>query len=332
MLSAGADALLARIEAAQPKQGRTAALELLLCLTRISPDGGRHTRRRVSRAEAVHAAGNGNTALGERVLQMLSGERAVDRPAAAPAAGAGSLRLVTTGVEAREPYADLIHETLLRSRTAGGAGNTPHPYWPTLHAYIDANRDRDVLRQELDLHAERWQRGGRLTHWSLLAGWGQLLEFQRLRTVRRSLEGQFLASSRRFVVAWTTVLTVVTTALIESAWWASVNGLPLGYVFVQPLWYLGWNPMPQTTALPPGSFTMGCKEGRDVDAGEKCPYRDRAAHEVALPAPCQMGRYEVTFLQFDRFVWANGGKGADPDLYPKDANFGRFDRPVINVD
>ncbi len=73
MLSSGADALLARVAAAYPRQGHTAALELLLCLTRISPDG-RHTRRRVSRSEAVHAAGTGNQVLGERVLQMLSGD------------------------------------------------------------------------------------------------------------------------------------------------------------------------------------------------------------------------------------------------------------------
>ena len=53
--------------------------------------------------------------------------------------------------------------------------------------------------------------------------------------------------------------------------------------------------------------------------------------EVTLTHPCDMGRYEVTFLQYDRYVWANGGKGASPDRYAKDAGFGRMNRPVINV-
>lgn len=330
MLSSGADALLARIEAAWPKQGRTAALELLLCLTRISPDD-RHTRRRVSRAGAVQAAGKGNAKLGERVLQMLSGERVADRPTDA-GTGGGTLRLVTTSVENAEPYADLIHETLLRSRGAGsGSGLAPQPYWPTLHAYIDANRDRDVLRQQLDLRVERWQRAHGISRLLQLAGWGQLLDYRRLSVEPKSVEGRFLAQCWRVTTAWTVPMVIVAAALIESAWWVSVNNLPLGYMFIQPLWYLGWNPKPQTAVLPPRTFTMGCKVGRDVDVGGKCPEEYLPAREVTLTAPCEMGRYEVTFQQFDQYVWATGGKGARPDLYPKDANFGRFERPVINV-
>lgn len=332
MLSAGADALLARIEAAQPKQGRTAALELLLCLTRISPDG-RHTRRRVSRAEAVQAAGNGNTALGERVLQMLSGERPVDRPAAAaPAAGAGSLRLVTTGVEAGEPYADLIHETLLRSRTAGGAGNTPQPYWPTLHAYIDANRDRDVLRQQLALHAERWQRAPRFTRWRRLAGWWRRLEYRRLRPAPSSLEARFLACSRRASLATGLVVTIVAAPFVASAVWAFENDLSLAHVFARPLWHVGLAvpTLPEAVALKPGRFSKGCKVGCDVDTDETC-FSDVAFREVNLDHPCAMGRTDVTFWQYDYYVWVSGGQGEPALVYPKDASFGRAHRPVINV-
>jgi len=70
MLSAQADALLERIDRAVP-QGRQAALELLLRLTRIDTEG-RHTRQRITREEAV--AGNGKDAVGERVVQLLSGD------------------------------------------------------------------------------------------------------------------------------------------------------------------------------------------------------------------------------------------------------------------
>nr|AEQ20333.1 formylglycine-generating sulfatase-like enzyme [uncultured bacterium EC5] len=327
MLSSGADALLARIEAARPKQGRTAALELLLCLTRISPDG-RHTRRRVSRAEAVQAAGNGTDKLGERVLQMLSGERAADRPAEA---GAGALRLVTTGVENAEPYADLIHETLLRSRGAG-SGMAPQPYWPTLHAYIDANRDRDVLRPQLALQAERWQRAPRHTRWRRLAGWLRQWEYRSLRPVPGSMESRFLKASRRASWATAGVLGVTAAPFVATAVWAAANGLTAPYIFVTPWWYLGLAVPadPEAVPLPPGRFQMGCKVGRDMDANEECP-ENEPLREVTLAQPCAMGRTTVTFWQYDYYVWASRGKGTEDLRYPKHSGFGRQDRPVINV-
>ena len=125
------------------------------------------------------------------------------------------------------------------------------------------------------------------------------------------------------------LLLAVAGTLLQSAWWVAANNLPIGYVFAQPLWRLGWRVVPQVKALPvppQGHFTMGCKPGRDVAAGESCDDLP-AAHEVDLPAPCEMGVYAVTFMQYDRFVWSTSGKVA----YPVDAGWGRFDRPVINV-
>jgi hypothetical protein len=78
MLSSRADDLLARIDATVPK-GKEGALDLLLRLTQVS-DQGRHTRQRIAREDAVIEAGGGDAARGERVLQMLSGERARDVP------------------------------------------------------------------------------------------------------------------------------------------------------------------------------------------------------------------------------------------------------------
>jgi hypothetical protein len=63
-------------------KGRQAALELLLRLTRIN-DEGRHTRQRITREEALMVAGDGDDARGERVVRMLSGERAPDASHAA---------------------------------------------------------------------------------------------------------------------------------------------------------------------------------------------------------------------------------------------------------
>lgn len=50
---------------------------MLLALTRIN-DQGRNTRKRISREDAIYAAGKGDDKLGEQVLQMLPGARPSD--------------------------------------------------------------------------------------------------------------------------------------------------------------------------------------------------------------------------------------------------------------
>jgi formylglycine-generating enzyme required for sulfatase activity len=93
--------------------------------------------------------------------------------------------------------------------------------------------------------------------------------------------------------------------------------------------------------IPPGKFTMGCVDGRDNVDGrdyasfEKC--NDQAglgyeipAHEVTLTQPFQLGKYEVTFMEYDYYVWDQQRKGKVVD-YPSDAGFGRYRQPVVNV-
>ena len=54
------------------------------------------------------------------------------------------------------------------------------------------------------------------------------------------------------------------------------------------------------------------------------------AHEVTLTKPLQLGKYELTFMQYDYYVWDQQRHGKQVD-YPPDAGFGRFSKPVINV-
>lgn len=90
--------------------------------------------------------------------------------------------------------------------------------------------------------------------------------------------------------------------------------------------------------MPSGSFIMGCIEtktkrgifgiktiekGRDdVEGG--CRESEQPAHKVALQA-FMLGRYPVTFREFDSFCDATGFKE------PNDEGWGRGRRPVINV-
>ena len=79
---------------------------------------------------------------------------------------------------------------------------------------------------------------------------------------------------------------------------------------------------PEMAVVPAGSFRMGSpgdEEGRYDDEGP--------VHGVTIPAPFAVGRYEVTFAEWDACV-AAGGCGR---YRPGDRGWGRGSRPVINV-
>jgi hypothetical protein len=178
MLSAQADELLARIDG-QVSKGRQAALELLFRLTRIN-DEGRHTRQRIPREEALMIAGDGKPEVGERVLQLLSGERRADAPAQAPT---GALRLITISREPRgqAPVRRPDSRDADPRPRQGRADRQAVGYWPTLYDYIENNRDRDMLRQQLRFQAEQWGKSGVVGRWWNLAGWHDLWRYRRLR-------------------------------------------------------------------------------------------------------------------------------------------------------
>ncbi len=282
MLSAQADALLASIDQAVPK-GKQAALELLLRLTRIN-DEGRHTRQRITRDEAVMVAGDDAPERGERIVQLLSGERTLDGRSARHE---GALRLVTTHGEHGEQYVDLIHETLIRARSRDEKTGKRMGYWPTLYDYVEQNRDRDLHRQQLKFQTEQWLQSKGLGRFTNLAGLRDLRRYRRLRTRKGSDEGRFVAWSRWQPVPVLVLLFAVGGVLGEAAWWANENRLPPSYILQKPLWLLGYAPLPALVEIAPGTpgkpqtFLMGCQPGRDDVEDASCGDGDRA-HEVTL--------------------------------------------------
>ena len=52
---------------------------------------------------------------------------------------------------------------------------------------------------------------------------------------------------------------------------------------------------------------------------------ERPPHEVVIKKPFAIGRFEVTFAEFDKFAYATGRR------LPYDSGFGTGKRPVINV-
>jgi formylglycine-generating enzyme required for sulfatase activity len=88
---------------------------------------------------------------------------------------------------------------------------------------------------------------------------------------------------------------------------------------------------PETTVIEPemvkikaGTFTMGCVEGRDDVAGG-CDDDEKPAHQVTISKDFYMGKYEVTFDEWDVCEQAKVCPHAD------DEGWGRGKRPVINV-
>ncbi len=79
---------------------------------------------------------------------------------------------------------------------------------------------------------------------------------------------------------------------------------------------------PEMVTVPAGSFTMGSptsEPGRSSDEGPR--------HRVTIARQFAVGRFEVTFDEWDACVAAGGCNG----YKPSDEGWGRGRRPVINV-
>ncbi len=329
MLSARADDLLGRIEQTLPGKGRLASLELLLRLTRIN-DEGRHTRQRITREESVMVAGNGNAAVGEQVVRVLSGAGSLDQ---SDPTRHGSLRLITLSEERGAHYVDLIHETLIRSRSRDEKTGKRSGYWPTLYDYIEANRDRDIHRQELKIQAERWQESGWFGRRWNVAGWLDLKRYRRVPVPKASLEGRFLARSRQKASVQGALLAAVVVFVGESFLWTMLHDLPLDSMLMQQRYRFGYAPIPAMVKIPLGSFEMG-----EQDTQFRNRYRDAdrrhwgaPVRSIEIPQPFKLGKHEVTYEQFDYFVWEQHRAGNRAFPYPNTAKGGRGTRPVVNI-
>jgi len=75
---------------------------------------------------------------------------------------------------------------------------------------------------------------------------------------------------------------------------------------------------PEMVIIPPGSFDMGDLQGNG-DADEQ------PVHPVHIAKPFSIGRYEVTFEQYDQYA------AATKRTLPNDEGWSRGHRPVINV-
>ncbi len=78
---------------------------------------------------------------------------------------------------------------------------------------------------------------------------------------------------------------------------------------------------PEMVVVSAGSFRMGCV------SGQTCQDNQKPVHRVTISAPFAVGKYEVTFAEWDGCVADGGCDGYRPD----DMGWGRGNRPVTNV-
>jgi formylglycine-generating enzyme required for sulfatase activity len=79
---------------------------------------------------------------------------------------------------------------------------------------------------------------------------------------------------------------------------------------------------PAMVVVPEGSFTMGSPESEPGRADDEGPQ-----HRVTIPQALAVGKFEVTFAEWDACV-SDGGCG---DYRPPDDGLGRGNRPVTRV-
>jgi hypothetical protein len=303
LLSRSADDLL---DGLGPQRSR--ALELLFRLVKVDPEGVRHTRQRIGRDEAVAIAGGGEAGLA--VVNRLSGQRRPD-----DSRQAGPLRLITVGDNGA---VNLIHETLIRSKGLDAAGK-PQPYWPTLWAYIEKNKERAARRARLQLMAREWRGRKGLARMLGLAGWSSLFGFRGL-AAAGSLEQRYLCWSRARAAVGAIALAAMLAVIGESVWWALNRGAPFAAIGERWAYKLGLArpPFPNLVEIPAGTFQMGSNKDNDDYS--------KPVHRVTFSQPFSLAATEITFREWDACV-AHGGC----DYRPADQGWGRDTRPVINV-
>lgn len=339
LLEIQADDLLQRLDASVPK-GKAGALELLLAMTRIN-DEGRHSRRRIPQDEAWRVAGNNDVERGRKILDYLSGRF---EPDGSNRKAHGSLRLIIGVNETVEKhqcsqalYYDIIHETLIRSRMDEKTGKRIG-YWQTLYEYIDKNRHRSLYRQQLQQQADIWMASKGLARWWHLASWHNLRLYKPLRVSCGSNEARFLHWSLVAAQIQAVLLALLLSFVGESFYWTRKNDLPLDSMLMQQRFRLIdagilQAPLPEMVEMPLGTVRLGEQDERFLKIIDRGYYPNVGypGKSITISKPFYLGKYEVTYEQYDYYVWNQHQKNILDVKYPVTAKGGRDSRPVVNV-
>lgn len=84
--------------------------------------------------------------------------------------------------------------------------------------------------------------------------------------------------------------------------------------------------------IPPGSFNMGEHNVAFIaNLGENEIFFGVPGKVIQITQPFSLGKTEVTYDQYDYYVWQQHRSGDTEIKFPNTAQGGRGDRPVVNV-
>ncbi|PXW88905.1 formylglycine-generating enzyme required for sulfatase activity [Nitrosomonas sp. Nm84] len=146
-----------------------------------------------------------------------------------------------------------------------------------------------------------------------------------------------LRKSRRFAFAMA-VLALVAIGLLgliaDAYYWAKNNFLPPDSMLTLQRFRLGYAPLPDLTEKPisPGSFNMGEQDAAFIaNLGELEKHFGVPSKAIEITQPFYLGKNEITYDQYDYYVWQQHRSGDTETKFPNTGQGGRGDRPVVNV-
>jgi formylglycine-generating enzyme required for sulfatase activity len=218
-------------------------------------------------------------------------------------------RLLVTGKgENDQPTLEVAHETVLNG-------------WERLRQWIRDHAESLRARRDLERVAAEWDKSDR--HGSALRTGKLLQRYLSAADPRSATADDYLAACKRHqmgIRTGYTVLGLLAIATLGILFHVNKSQYPPTFaakaLFVQlNIWPA---PRPAMVTIPAGEFEMGDASG--VGESEELP-----VHTVRFANAFEMGKYEVTFDEYDLFAAATGR------VKPADQGWGRGDRPVMSV-
>jgi len=211
-----------------------------------------------------------------------------------------------------EETVEVAHEALIR-------------HWQTLRSWL--NRDREFLlwRERLRQACEQW-RQTKCDQGGLLRG-ARLAEAERWLKQSRNLTDEERHLIRQSVKARTRQKTLAAGIIMLSllsigfvSWYTRAQLSPHTLVWLLRARIGSYTPQPQMVDVPAGSFLMGSPASDEHHTEAELPQ-----HRVTVPKPFRIGKFEVTFDEYDIFAHLTGRP------VPHHNGWGRGRQPVINV-
>ncbi|MDI3467464.1 MAG: hypothetical protein OJF50_006285 [Nitrospira sp.] len=221
----------------------------------------------------------------------------------------------------------LVNERLLRTEGEGETATVSLSHeklfeaWPSLKEYVEKNKKQLVDRTLLESRARKWAQMDK-PWFSGLASGREYTDFRRAEVAATGLTKEYLQTSR--LAKWIQTGTIAVLLLLVGGilfwlWQEGRQGMTVEQAVLKAIskvWSIHLTPAMET--VPGGTFRQGDLHGR----GDKT---EQSVQEVTIK-PFAIGKFEVTFDEYDRFALSTNRLPLPPDQ-----TWGRGRRPVINV-